>query len=97
VNFTSSLLGGGEVDLFDFGGKSGNFAGVSLNGVYVGSLSRSGDLWTAANVGGYNFSFDQTTGIMSFAAIPEPGTCALAISGLLAVMIVLRKRRRTSV
>lgn len=77
-------------DVLDFSAKSGNFDTVTLAGSYAGSLSRIGDTWTG-NVGGQDWTFEQTTGVLS--VVPEPGTVALVIAGL-GFTLLLRRRQR---
>jgi autotransporter-associated beta strand protein len=95
VDFNTILLADGSVDFYTSAGIGGSFAGVALTGSYIASLNQSGNLWTSAGfVNGYSFSFDQSTGVLSFAAIPEPSTYAFGISGMLVLMAAARRRRR---
>ncbi|MFA6047096.1 MAG: PEP-CTERM sorting domain-containing protein, partial [Phycisphaerales bacterium] len=94
-NITAPVAGG-VYDLFALsGGATGNLDSVSFaGGVYAGTFSRTGDIWTA-DAGGQTFSFDQLSGDLSVTAIPEPSTTALLIgSGLLVVAVARRRTRR---
>ncbi|MCU0796566.1 MAG: autotransporter-associated beta strand repeat-containing protein [Akkermansiaceae bacterium] len=69
-----SYLAGTSVKIFDFDSYSGSFSAVNVSGL-DGSLVAS---------------FDQSTGIVSLTAIPEPAAAGLGALGLLAL---LRRRR----
>lgn len=80
-------------NLFDFGGHTGDFAAVNLTGSISGSLALSGaDTWTGT-FGEHAFTFSETTGVLSVAAIPEPSAIAL-ISGLAVLGMALGRPRR---
>src|SRR5690606_10061413 len=95
LNFTTSLLSGGQsYNLFDFGSHTGDFSSVSLTGSIVGSLLLTGtDTWTGIDIGGYDFMFNEATGIFSIAAVPEPSTYA-ALAGALGLICAGARRRR---
>jgi autotransporter-associated beta strand protein len=92
INFTSAILADGFVNLADFGSETGDFSSVTLIGDVTGSLTRAAQIWTGFS-GGYNFSFDQGTGVLSFSSIPEPSTYAVGIFGLLVFVAAVRKRK----
>lgn len=96
VNFgyTPSLPPDADYNLFDFATLSGNFDSISIAGTYTASLSRAGNLWSGTDAGAtVSFSFDQTNGVLTVAAIPEPSTFA-ALAGFGVVGIALFRRRR---
>jgi autotransporter-associated beta strand protein len=72
---------------------TGNLASVTLAGSFSGTLGRSGNIWTGTS-SGYSFSLDQTSGALNITAVPEPHEFALAIVGLLGVMIFIRRRNQ---
>jgi|GEM_PF-3253973 PEP-CTERM putative exosortase interaction domain len=90
----------GDYALFNFaaGSSAGSFSAFNLydpNGK-IGELTLADGLWTG-EVNGLSYSFDESTGGLAVTAVPEPGTTALAITGLLAgVLLRLRKRRSTT-
>jgi autotransporter-associated beta strand protein len=94
IDFTGSPVDG-SVDLYTSGTPTGDFNSVTLIGDVAGSLSLAAQTWTGS-FSGYNFQFDQSTGVLTFAAIPEPSTYALAVMGLLAVTVMVRRRRQVS-
>jgi hypothetical protein len=77
-------------DLFDFSSKLGNFSQVNLTGSYSGGLTLAGETWSGT-VGGQNWTFDQTNGILT--VIPEPGTFTLFGIGATFMLWNLRRRR----
>jgi autotransporter-associated beta strand protein len=78
---------------------TGNLGGITLaaTDTYNGlAFSLSGDLWTSTTTGSDQyFSFDQTTGVLTLDAVPEPSTMTLAGIGL-ALMLGWRRRARRS-
>lgn len=96
LDFSTSLLADGQTyNLFDFGSKTGNFSSVNLTGSIVGSLLlTSTDTWTGS-AGGYDFTFNQTTGGLQVfgTAVPEPSTYALLL-GVAGLTVALAGRRR---
>ena len=80
----------GIYDLFDFASESGDFASVSLVG--DGSLTLDGmGVWSLI-AGNQKFSFDQSTGLLTFNSVPEPSSIALMLAGLAG--LCLRRRRK---
>jgi autotransporter-associated beta strand protein len=82
-------------DFFGFGTQASSFSGVSFSGAIIGSLAlTSTDTWTGT-VGGYDWTFSETTGVLSsVSAIPEPSSFAV-LAGLGALGAAsLRRRRR---
>ena len=83
-------------DLFDFSTKSGNFDTITIAGTYAASLSRIGDIWSGTDiVNSRSFSFDQTSGALTVAAIPEPAALTV-LAGFGVIGIALYRRRRTA-
>lgn len=90
ITFTlTGSYGAASWDVADFTSKSGNFDTIALAGSYTGALSRTLDTWTG-NVGGQDWTFEQTTGLLS--VVPEPSTWLLLALGGTFVMVVRRRR-----
>jgi len=81
------LTKAGTYDLFDFTSKSGDFSSVTIDSV---SLTRSGNIWSDTSSA---YSFDETSGILSVIAVPEPSTYAMLFSGLGLFGLLRRKLR----
>ena len=83
-------------NLFDFASKTSNFDTVSIAGSYTASLSRTGDIWSGTDVGNtLSFFFDQTDGVLTVAAIPEPSALS-ALAGFGVIAIAVYRRRRSA-
>jgi autotransporter-associated beta strand protein len=99
LNFsTASITNGQTYNLFDFGSQTGDFSSVSLTGSIVGSLLlTSTDTWTRS-ISGYDFTFDETSGVLSVAtsAIPEPATYAALCGAFILGVAAIRRRRQTT-
>ena len=94
LNFsTASLVGGTAYNLFDFGSRTGDFSSVNLTGSISSSLARSGSLWTGTS-GSFGFSFDESNGVLTVTAVPEPSTCAALFGALALGASAVRRRRR---
>ena len=92
---TASIADGQSYNLFDFGGQTGDFGSVSLTGSIVGTLLLTGaDTWTGENIGGYNFSFSEVSGILSVSAVPEPSAWATLAGAAVLAGAALRRRRK---
>lgn len=93
LNFTTPTLTNGQTyNLFDYGSQTGDFSSITLSGSIAGSLLLTGaDTWTGS-FGSYDFTFSESTGTLSIAAIPEPSIYALLFGG--ASLIVVGCRRR---
>ena len=78
-------------DVLDFVSQTASFDTVSLTGTYIGSLSRSGEIWSGT-VGGQDWAFSELSGVLS--VVPEP-----SIWGLIAIALtfftIFRRRRYT--
>jgi autotransporter-associated beta strand protein len=83
--------GAASWDLFDFASKTGNFDSITLTGSYNGTLTRTGEIWSSADIGGQAWTFDQTTGVLS--VVPEPSTAALLFGAAAAMGLAGRRRR----
>jgi len=94
LNFSTSLISDGQTyNLFDFGSQTGDFSAIGLTGSIVGSLLLTAtDTWTG-NAAGYAFTFNETNGILSVNAVPEPSTYA-ALAGAVALVGAAVYRRR---
>jgi len=94
LSFTSGFAEGDYTfNLFDFTSQSGNFSSVSLAGLYSGSLVNDAGVWSLSS-GGNSWSFNQSTGDLSFSAVPEPGTTAMLALGLFGVVAFMRNVRK---
>lgn len=92
--YSPSLPPSVTYNLFDFASKSGNFDSISIAGTYTASLSRTGDIWSGVDAGStVSFSFDQTDGVLTITAIPEPSAYA-AIAGMGMIGFALYRRRK---
>lgn len=95
LSFDLANNGGSRMDV-TFGGTTTSF--TPTNTVTPHSLS-----WTAAVTGSQTVKFDSVVGtnngpvldnvVLTVTAVPEPGTYALLLSGLLAVGFVARRRQ----
>jgi len=83
--------GPGLLEIFaGFSSIDGNFSAVTISGAFSAALSRSGQVW-AGQDGLTAFQFDQSTGALTLAAVPEPGIAALLGLGLAFVFRALRR------
>jgi len=113
INVTGALTYGGNLtitigtqflsdtdtfDLFSFGSQGGNLNGVNLAGAYGnGVFTLSGSQWSYTDSSSNIWSFDQVSGDLAFAAVPEPGTYAfLMIASLFGVFLLFRKKKLLS-
>jgi hypothetical protein len=80
----------GTYNLFTgFTTYTGTFSAVTLTG--SSGLTKVGTLWSGTN-GTSNYTFEETTGTLGIAAVPEPATWVLLAFGLTAVVIFRRRR-----
>jgi hypothetical protein len=90
LNFTTATPGS-SYTLYS-GTTSGDFSSILLSGNgFSGNLSLSGGVWTGTS-NGYNFSLTESTGLLSLVAVPESHEFAIAIVGLLCVVVMIRRR-----
>ena len=91
----TSAIANATYNLFSFttGSKTSSFSSIAFaGGIYSGTFSQAGDLWTSTLTNSQIFTFNQATGDL-IAAVPEPSTWALLAFSLTTV-VVLRRRRR---
>lgn len=94
LNF-SALPTASTFNLYDSSSVSGDFTSVTLTGSVTGNLTLGGGIWSGT-AGGYSLALDESSGILSVSAVPEPATYA-AMAGLAAIgAVIVRKRRRSS-
>ena len=81
----------GIYNLFD-GTTTGDFTSVTVDGVALtgSNLLGTGTGAWAASSGGVDYSFTESTGVLSVTVVPEPGAALLGGVGMLAL---LRRRR----
>jgi len=79
-------------NLFD-GNTAGTLTTVSILGSYTATLN-SGNSYHFTDLGGNTFDFNNTSGVLSFTAVPEPHEFAVAIAALLGVVVFIRRRAR---
>lgn len=95
LDFGSTFADGTILDLFNLGGvPAGSFDSITGTGIYAGSFTNDGDLWTMES-GGQQLSLSESTGDLSFSAalVPEPAT-SVALAGAAALAIVAWRRGR---
>lgn len=93
LNFTA-LPTAGSFNLYDSSSVSGDFSSVSITGLLgTGSLSLNSGTW-ANTIGGYSLSLNESTGVLSVSAVPEPSTYAAILGGMVLGVTVLRRRTR---
>jgi autotransporter-associated beta strand protein len=93
---TLNLTTGTPAASYDFltstSAATGDLASVTLVGSLSGTLTKSGNTWSSSNVGGYSVSLDQTSGAVTFTAVPEPSVVALVAVGLFGALTFRRRR-----
>jgi len=91
LNFTTATPGS-SYNLYDSGSTAGDLSSVVLSGSgFSGNLSLSSGIWSGSS-NGYNFSLDQSTGMLSLTAVPEPSTVALLTIGAGAGILLFRRK-----
>ncbi|XHR28360.1 MAG: beta strand repeat-containing protein [Chthoniobacteraceae bacterium] len=81
------LTQAGSYDLFDLNSKSSDFSSVTVNGV---TLTLTSGTWTSASG---QYTFDESSGVLSVTAVPEPSVYAALVGGL-GVLGLLRRKGR---
>ncbi len=96
LSFGQTFVNGTTLDLFQLSGSgsSGSFSSIAATGSYTGALTNSGGTWSYYD-GSQYVIFTQSTGDLTFSAIPEPSTYA-ALVGLGALGFVMWRRRRSA-
>jgi len=74
------------------GQTTGSFTAVDLLGSYGGVLN-SGNGYSFTDGSGNSFSFNNTTGVLTFTSVPESHGFALAIMAFLGVLVFARRRQ----
>jgi autotransporter-associated beta strand protein len=83
-------------NLFAFGSETGTFDSITLAGsTFSGSMTGSNGIWTATSAG-YDFTFTESSGILSTALVPEPSTWALIGLGSAFMLWRVRSRKKTA-
>lgn len=86
-DFGSTFADGTILDLFALGGATaGSFDFITGSGIYAGSFTNDGGLWTMVS-GGQLLSFSEDTGDLTFSAVPEPAA-SVALAGAAALAIL---------
>ena len=82
-------------NLFTFTSEAGSFNTITLSGSFSGSMTSGSGVWTATS-NGYDFTFNESTGVLAAAtaAVPEPGTWVLI--GIGAAFSLYRMGRKKS-
>ncbi len=82
-------------NLFAFTSETGAFNSINLNGSFSGSMASGSGNWTATS-NGYDFTFNESTGVLAAAtsAVPEPSTWVLI--GIVAAFFLYRMGRKKS-
>jgi len=89
-SLTLSLTGitAGTYNLTSGSAFSGSFSSANVNG---SALTGSGSDFVGTNIGGYNFSFTNSTNQLLVSAVPEPQTWALLAISLTCTLILRRR------
>ena len=66
---------------------------VYNSGFNVSGFTDVAGTWTMVS-GNNDWTFSQSTGVLGLSVVPEPGTYALTIMGLLGVVVMIRRRRQ---
>ncbi len=78
-------------NLFDFASASGDFATITLEDQYSGSLTNGGGGVWGLTSGVNTWEFTQSTGVLGLTVVPEPSAAMLL--GAFGTLALLRRRR----
>ncbi|MDP1580415.1 MAG: autotransporter-associated beta strand repeat-containing protein [Candidatus Didemnitutus sp.] len=97
LSFGDAIANGSVLSLFALSGSgsAGAFSSIAATGSYTGSFTNDSGVWSLTS-GAQVLSFSQSTGNLSFAAIPEPSTYAVIFGALALVGVMVRRRRRAA-
>jgi len=87
--FTLTGITAGTYNLTSGTGFSGAFDSASVNG---SALTLIGQDFTGSNIGGYNYTYTNSTNQLVITAVPEPSTWML-LTAVGTIAIVMRRRR----
>ena len=90
MGFTLTNITAGTYTVFSGSALAGNFSTMTIGVTSLGSLG-GGDF--SGTVGGFNYTFTDSTNVLGVTVVPEPATWALLAGGL-TVVVVMRRRRR---
>ncbi len=95
LNLPASGITSVTDNLFTFSSSSGNFTSATLyEAANSWNMTNSLGIWTATDTAGNRFNLNTTTGALTVAAVPEPGTCAMVGLGISALAVTIIRRRR---
>lgn len=97
LSFGDAIANGSVLSLFALSGSgsAGAFSSIAATGSYTGSFTNDSGVWSLTS-NEQVLSFSQSTGNLSFAAIPEPSTYAVIFGALALVGVMVRRRRRAA-
>ncbi len=90
VTLSLSGITAGTYNLTSGSGFSGTFASMNVNG---NALSASGSDFVGTNIGGFDYSYTNSTNVLTITAVPEPAAWALLTLGLTTLLVTRRNRR----
>ena len=89
LTLTLSGVAAGTYNLTSGSAFTGSFSSANING---NALSASGSDWTGT-VGGFAYTYTNSTNVLNITAVPEPREFAIAITALLGSLIFARRRQ----
>ncbi len=90
LTLTLSGITAGTYNLTSGSGFSGAFSSANING---NGLTASGSDWTGTNIGGFDFTYINSTNELSVLAVPEPSALGMLLAGL-GTLVAFQRRRR---